>query len=134
MCLEYIFFVQATSAANVDGESRRITALYTEDTYLPHQNKPTETGLIPLIAGASGVKTLKAHSWHDRLDRISAPTPPCWTIRTHRSSSFERHCLCVNRESCTASLRRDRIFVGFTGRCLLKGDAERCALQRLKKT
>ena len=39
MCLEYISFVQATSAANVDGESRRITALYTEDTYLPHQNK-----------------------------------------------------------------------------------------------
>ncbi len=67
MCLEYIFFPsneqtsrrlvasslalsKATSAANVDGERRRMTALYTEDTYMSHQNKPTETGSIPLIA------------------------------------------------------------------------------------
>ena len=52
MCLEYISFVQATSAANVDGESRRITALYTEDTYMSHPKQPTETGSIPLIAEA----------------------------------------------------------------------------------
>ena len=50
MCLEYISFVQATSAANFDGESRRITALYTEDAYVSHQNKPAETGSIPVIA------------------------------------------------------------------------------------
>ena len=48
MCLEYISFVQATSAANFDGESRRITALYTEDTYMSHPKQPTETGSIPL--------------------------------------------------------------------------------------
>ena len=67
MCLEYIsIFFRATSAANVDGESRRITALYTEDTYTSHQNKPTETG----STRRASVKTLAKSALVARSARL----------------------------------------------------------------
>ena len=86
MCLEYISFVQATSAANVDGERRPITALYTEDTYMSHQNKPTETG----STRRASVKTLAKSALVARSARLDISALTGFLAKLNASQPFIR--------------------------------------------